>query len=58
MKHTLTLEETLPQDAADALLVGRAWLPGDRGGPTLVTVRDRQLRDISRFQFRYEPGAA
>ena len=47
MKHTLTLEETLPQDAADALLVGRAWLPGDGGGPTLVTVRNRELQDIS-----------
>ncbi|MCW5633679.1 MAG: fumarylacetoacetate hydrolase family protein [Rubrivivax sp.] len=45
--RTLTLEETLPRDAAQALLVGRAWQPGERGGPTLVTVRDGTLVDMS-----------
>jgi len=47
MPHVLTHEETLPRDAADALLVGRVWLPGSNGGPTLVTVRDAHLFDIS-----------
>lgn len=47
MARTITLAETLPQDAARALLVGRVWLPGDRGGPALVTVRDGRLVDIS-----------
>ncbi len=30
---TQTLAETLPEDADTATLVGRAWLPGARGGP-------------------------
>jgi fumarylacetoacetate (FAA) hydrolase family protein len=42
-----TAEQTLPRDAGDALLVGRVWLPGEHGGPTLVTVRDGALVDIS-----------
>jgi fumarylacetoacetate (FAA) hydrolase family protein len=50
MTHELSADTTLPHDAAVALLVGRAWLPpsaGSPGGPTLVTVRDRALFDIS-----------
>ena len=47
MARSITLAETLPDDAARALLVGRAWLPGDAGGPALVTVRDTRLVDIS-----------
>jgi fumarylacetoacetate (FAA) hydrolase family protein len=47
MPRQLTAAETLPADAAQALLVGRAWLPGDRGGPTLVRVVDGVLHDIS-----------
>ncbi len=42
-------QQTLPHDAASALLIGRAWLAGDgdpAGGPTLVTVRDGELIDI------------
>jgi len=45
--RTITLAETLPEDAARALLVGRAWLPGHAGGPALVTVREGRLVDIS-----------
>ena len=41
----LTIEQTLPQDAARALLVGRAWLPGT--GPCVVRVRGAELIDIS-----------
>ena len=41
-----SLAETLPGDAAQALLVGRAWLPGPDGGPTVVLVRDGRLVDI------------
>ncbi|NUO73709.1 MAG: fumarylacetoacetate hydrolase family protein [Frateuria sp.] len=37
--------ETLPADAARALLVGRAWLPGV--GPVPVLVREGRLLDIS-----------
>jgi len=49
MTRSITLAQTLPQDAADALLVGRAWVPGAGGGPTLVSVRAGQLIDISRL---------
>lgn len=45
--RTITLAETLPQDAANATLVGRAWLPGAAGGPSVVAVRDGRLVDIS-----------
>jgi fumarylacetoacetate (FAA) hydrolase family protein len=42
-----TIEETLPADAARATLVGRVWLPGANGGPTVVAVRDGTLIDLS-----------
>ena len=45
-QRLLTAEETLPVDAAQALLVGRAWLPGPGGGPTVVRVREGRLLDI------------
>jgi fumarylacetoacetate (FAA) hydrolase family protein len=45
--RALTIEETLPEDAARAVLVGRAWLPGAEGGPCIVAVRDGQLHDIT-----------
>ena len=47
MTKQLSTAETLPIDAADALLVGRAWVPGHRGGPTLVLLRDGVLHDVS-----------
>jgi len=50
MPPPISLAETLPADAGDALLVGRAWIPdegGERGGPTLVAVRDAALIDIT-----------
>jgi fumarylacetoacetate (FAA) hydrolase family protein len=47
MTRNLSSEDTLPRDAAQALLVGRVWVPGVHGGPTLVTVRDGDLFDIS-----------
>lgn len=47
MTRTIRLDETLPQDAARASLVGRAWLPGPEGGPSVVAVRDARLVDIS-----------
>jgi fumarylacetoacetate (FAA) hydrolase family protein len=37
----------LPQDAANATLVGRAWRP-DAGGPSVVALRDGVAFDISR----------
>ncbi len=41
----VTAAETLPADAARALLVGRAWLPGV--GPVPVLVREGRLLDLS-----------
>jgi fumarylacetoacetate (FAA) hydrolase family protein len=48
MPLTLTTEAALPQDAGAATLVGRAWLPGNPSGPSVVVVRDGELRDITR----------
>ena len=42
----ITVDESLPVDADRALLVGRAWVPGSLGGPTLVTIRQGELVDI------------
>jgi fumarylacetoacetate (FAA) hydrolase family protein len=44
--RTIALQETLPA-GRDGLLVGRAWLPGERGGPTVVLVREDRLVDVS-----------
>jgi fumarylacetoacetate (FAA) hydrolase family protein len=44
---TLDLSQTLPDDAADALLIGRLWQPGV--GPTVVACHDGRLLDLSRL---------
>ena len=41
----LNLSRCLPDDIAQALLVGRVWLPGI--GPTAVVIRDGKLCDLS-----------
>ncbi len=38
----------LPQDSEAATLIGRAWLPGRRGGPTPFVLREGSLYDLSR----------
>jgi fumarylacetoacetate (FAA) hydrolase family protein len=43
----LAAEQILPADAADAVLIGRAWVPGRVAGPSPVLVRDRQVFDLS-----------
>ena len=43
---TLDLTQTLPEDAAQALLIGRVWQPGV--GPVLVACHDGALLDLSR----------
>ena len=40
-----SLTETLPHDAANALLIGRIWVPGE--GPYLVKVGQHELTDLS-----------
>ncbi|PZP98249.1 fumarylacetoacetate hydrolase family protein [Pseudorhodoferax soli] len=47
MQERMQAAATLPVDAPRALLVGRVWVPGPGGGPTLVTVRDGALVDLS-----------
>jgi fumarylacetoacetate (FAA) hydrolase family protein len=39
--------QALPEDAARATLVGRAWSPG-AGGPSVVVVRGSTVHDVSR----------
>jgi len=40
-----SLNETLPLDAANALLIGRIWVPGE--GPYLVKVGQHEITDLS-----------
>jgi fumarylacetoacetate (FAA) hydrolase family protein len=46
---SLSLEpaDVLPADAPDATLVGRAWVPGNPGGPSVVVIRGDAVFDIS-----------
>lgn len=43
----LKLGSVLPQDKESATLVGRAWLPGEPGGPSPVALREGSLYDLS-----------
>ncbi len=45
----ITFEKTraLPEDAREATLVGRVWLPGPVPGPAIVAVREDALWDLS-----------
>jgi fumarylacetoacetate (FAA) hydrolase family protein len=47
MQAQLTAERALPSDRATAVLVGRAWLPGDPGGPSIVTIRRDRVFDLT-----------
>lgn len=40
-----SLKKTLPIDAAEAVLIGRIWVPGE--GPYLVKVGEQELTDLS-----------
>jgi fumarylacetoacetate (FAA) hydrolase family protein len=48
MALSLTPDSVLPQDGVDGTLVGRAWVPGDPAGPSVVVLRADGLHDISR----------
>lgn len=39
--------QVLPADAGRATLVGRAWVPGDPGGPAVIAVRDDGVYDMT-----------
>jgi fumarylacetoacetate (FAA) hydrolase family protein len=43
----MNIADCLPTDRAEALLVGRAWMPGADGGPCVVAVDGDRLVDLS-----------
>ncbi|MBT2786074.1 MULTISPECIES: fumarylacetoacetate hydrolase family protein [unclassified Halomonas] len=47
--NPLSVTDAVPNDLDKALLVGRVWLDGPQAGPTLVTVHDGQVIDITEF---------
>lgn len=47
MALDLRPESILPADWRQACLVGRAWVPGRPGGPSVVTIADDELHDIT-----------
>ena len=40
-------EETLPKDQERACLVGRAWNPGNPGGPSPIWIHQMKVYDLS-----------
>jgi fumarylacetoacetate (FAA) hydrolase family protein len=46
-EFVLNPEKTLPTDADRATLVGRVWRPGNIPGPSVVTIRGADVRDVS-----------
>ena len=50
MTRSLDFDYTLPDDADNALLVGRLWQPGI--GPTVVACHQGHLLDLSRVGSR------
>ena len=48
MEQALDVARALPADLQAAVLVGRAWLPGEPGGPSVVTVRGGRVFDLTR----------
>src|SRR5512147_2213705 len=47
MELTLTLKDTLPHDGTAGTLVGRAWVPGNPGGPSVVLAKADGLYDLT-----------
>jgi len=48
MQEHLTPAASLPAEREAAVLVGRAWVPGDPPGPSVVAVRGDDVVDLSR----------
>lgn len=44
----LLAAKTLPADGTTGTLVGRAWVPGDPAGPSIISIRGDGVWDISR----------
>src|SRR5688572_11652707 len=43
----LPVQQVLPKDFEKATLVGRAWIPGNSGGPSPVTVSGGKVYDLA-----------
>lgn len=48
MEAELNIGRALPEDHARATLVGRAWLPGEPGGPSIIAAREGRVIDLTR----------
>ena len=48
MERFLKPEAALPEDGLTGTLVGRAWVPGDPPGPSVVALREDGVYDITR----------
>ena len=47
MDFTLNKDIVLPADGCNGVLIGRAWVPGDPGGPAVVVLADHGVYDIT-----------
>ena len=45
----LTVEDILPQDKYNAILVGRAWVPGKPSGPSVILIREEGVFALSSY---------
>lgn len=50
MFPVLNSRNTLPEDGLSGTLIGRAWMPGSKPGPSVVTMTDKGVFNISRRQ--------
>jgi len=48
MELNLSLKDTLPDDGTAGTLIGRAWVPGNPGGPSVVLAKADGLYDLTR----------
>jgi fumarylacetoacetate (FAA) hydrolase family protein len=47
MVLNLSVDDCLPDDIDDAILLGRAWVPGQIAGPSPIVVREGRIFDLS-----------
>jgi len=47
MVMSLNVDDCLPEDVDDAILLGRAWVPGHVSGPSPITIREGRIFDLS-----------
>lgn len=47
MRSHVSVQSTLPKDGYAGTLIGRVWLPGDKGGPAVAAFRDDGVFDLT-----------